>query len=47
MLVGLQVILGAANIALAAPGWMQITHLLIAQLLWVSVSAAYLALGRK
>ncbi len=34
-LTGIQVLLGLANIALAAPGWMQITHLLAAQLLWV------------
>jgi heme a synthase len=47
MLVGVQVLLGATNIVLAAPGWLQIMHLLGAQLIWVSVCAAYLALGRR
>jgi heme A synthase len=32
---GLQVALGFLNIGLAAPGWMQIVHLLNAQILWV------------
>jgi heme A synthase len=32
---GLQVTLGFLNIALAAPGWMQLVHLLNAQILWV------------
>jgi heme A synthase len=31
-----QLAIGFANIALAAPGWMQITHLLFAQLVWVT-----------
>ncbi|MBI2688769.1 MAG: COX15/CtaA family protein [Acidobacteria bacterium] len=43
LLVGLQVIIGFSNIALAAPGWMQIVHLLMAQVLWVSVYCAWLA----
>lgn len=43
-LTALQIILGALNILLAAPGWMQITHLLMAQLLWVSLCAGFLAL---
>ncbi len=30
-----QVALGVANIALAAPGWMQILHLALAQVLWL------------
>jgi heme A synthase len=30
-----QVLLGLLNIALLAPGWMQILHLLVAQVLWV------------
>ncbi|HEU0123494.1 MAG TPA: COX15/CtaA family protein [Bryobacteraceae bacterium] len=47
ILVGVQVLLGAVNITLAAPGWMQIVHLLTAQLVWVSVCVAYLALGRS
>lgn len=33
----LQVAIGVANIMLAAPGWMQIIHLLIAQSLWILV----------
>jgi heme A synthase len=28
--------LGGLNIALNAPGWLQLTHLLSAQLLWIS-----------
>jgi cytochrome c oxidase assembly protein subunit 15 len=36
-LVVVQVVFGFVNIGLAAPGWAQIAHLLIAQLLWVSV----------
>lgn len=32
----LQLILGAANIWLHAPGWLQLTHLLLAQLVWIS-----------
>ena len=47
MLVGIQVLLGATNIVLAAPGWLQIVHLLGAQLVWVSVCAAYLSLSRR
>lgn len=31
-----QVVIGGANIALAAPGWMQLVHLLVAQAVWVS-----------
>lgn len=31
----LQVLIGVLNIALAAPGWMQIAHLLTAQVLWI------------
>jgi heme A synthase len=30
-----QVLLGLSNIWLAAPGWMQLVHLLVAQLLWM------------
>lgn len=32
----LQLLLGALNIWLRAPGWLQLTHLLLAQLLWIS-----------
>jgi len=31
-----QVIMGFANIALAAPGWMQLVHLLLAQVVWIA-----------
>lgn len=33
--VGLQTILGVVNVALHAPGWMQLAHLATAQVLWV------------
>ena len=36
-----------ASAEVAAPGWLQIVHLLGAQLIWVSVCAAYLSLGRR
>lgn len=32
---GLQVLLGVINIGLLAPGWMQVLHLLTAQIVWV------------
>jgi cytochrome c oxidase assembly protein subunit 15 len=32
-----QVVMGFANIALAAPGWMQLVHLLLAQAVWVAL----------
>lgn len=31
-----QVLLGLANVALAAPAWMQLTHLLVANLVWAA-----------
>jgi cytochrome c oxidase assembly protein subunit 15 len=33
----LQMLAGLINVALAAPGWMQLVHLLLADLLWVSL----------
>lgn len=36
VLSALQLLLGAINIWLHAPGWLQLTHLLLAQLLWIS-----------
>lgn len=36
-LVAAEVVLGFLNLGLAAPGWMQILHLLAAQLLWISL----------
>lgn len=35
-LVGLQIILGVINVLLLAPVWMQIVHLLVADLLWIT-----------
>ncbi|WP_031499535.1 COX15/CtaA family protein [Bryobacter aggregatus] len=35
LLVLCQIGLGVMNIALSAPGWMQITHLLVAQTIWI------------
>ena len=43
----LQVLLGFANIALAAPGWMQIVHLLNAQAVWALLVLLYLSAGRQ
>jgi heme A synthase len=45
-LFGLQVLAGALNVALLAPVWMQIVHLLLADALWITlVLAAASALG--
>ena len=41
-IVVIQVALGVGNIWLAAPGWMQIGHLLTAQLLWICIVAVWL-----
>lgn len=41
-LVGLQVSLGFLNILLAAPGWMQIVHLLVSQGIWIVTVVAWL-----
>jgi heme A synthase len=38
----LQVSLGVLNIALAAPGWMQIVHLLVSQGIWLLTALAWL-----
>jgi heme A synthase len=38
----LQVSLGLLNIALAAPGWMQIVHLLVSQGIWILTAIAWL-----
>ena len=46
-LVGLQVLLGFTNIALAAPPWMQIVHLLTAQCLWVTAWITTLSFWRQ
>lgn len=36
-LVGLQLALGLVNVALLAPAWLQIVHLLVADLVWISL----------
>ncbi|MDX1437520.1 MAG: hypothetical protein R3335_11955, partial [Anaerolineales bacterium] len=36
-LVTLQMAMGALNILLLAPVWLQITHLLIADLIWIAM----------
>ena len=45
-LVLLQLAAGALNIALLAPVWMQILHLLLADLVWVALVAMTLEVGR-
>jgi cytochrome c oxidase assembly protein subunit 15 len=47
MLVGVQVLLGVLNIVFAAPGGLQIGHLLVGQVLWVSCCVSYFAMGRR
>lgn len=41
-LVSLQVVMGVANIWLGAPEWLQLSHLLGAQVLWVCVVAVWM-----
>jgi heme a synthase len=41
LLIAFQTTLGVLNIALAAPPWMQLLHLLLAQLLWLTVIALW------
>lgn len=44
-MLGLQMLAGFANIALKAPGWLQLTHLLLACIMWlVTVMLSYAAL---
>ena len=46
LLAGLQTVLGAVNVLLLAPVWLQIVHLLVADLLWIALvllAAAVLA----
>jgi cytochrome c oxidase assembly protein subunit 15 len=47
VLVCLQLAAGALNLLLLAPVWMQIVHLLIADLLWVVLVVLALELGRR
>ncbi|MFC5846988.1 COX15/CtaA family protein [Deinococcus petrolearius] len=45
IMLGLQMLAGFANIALKAPGWLQLTHLLLACIMWlVTVMLSYAAL---
>lgn len=44
-LVSAEVFLGFLNIGLAAPGWLQVVHLLVAQALWMSLVLACASLG--
>jgi heme A synthase len=46
VLVFLQLAAGALNIALLAPIWMQILHLLLADLLWIALILMTLEIGR-
>lgn len=41
-----QFLLGAVNVALAAPGWMQIIHLLAAQIVWITMWLVTLSVWR-
>lgn len=42
-----QVIVGIVNVALAAPGWLQIVHLLMAQLVWIVAVIVTVAVGSR
>ena len=46
-LVAAEVVVGFANIGLAAPGWLQLVHLLLAQALWLSLVLACSSLGKQ
>jgi heme A synthase len=46
LLVCVQLASGVLNIALLAPVWMQIVHLLLADLLWVALVVTALETGR-
>ena len=45
-LVAVEVVIGFFNIGLAAPGWLQIVHLLVAQGLWATLILTCASLGR-
>ena len=47
LLVFVQLAAGALNIVLLAPVWMQIVHLLLANLLWVALIVAVLETGSE
>ena len=42
---GAQLLAGAANLLLLAPVWMQMVHLLLADLLWISLVLLCASLG--
>ncbi len=46
VILGLQLVAGFVNIALSAPGWMQVMHLLLANLVWMAWVALYEQAGR-
>jgi heme A synthase len=46
-LVATEVALGFFNIGLSAPGWLQILHLLAAQVLWAALILACASLDRR
>ena len=46
-LVAAEVVIGFLNIALSAPGWLQIVHLLAAQALWVALILSCASIGRR
>jgi heme A synthase len=39
--------IGVFNVLLAAPGWMQIVHLLLAQAVWILTWLVFLSSGRR
>ena len=45
-LVAVEVVIGFFNIGLAAPGWLQIVHLLVAQVLWSTLILTCASLGQ-
>ncbi len=47
LLIGLQVAAGALNLLLLAPVWMQIVHLLLADLVWIALVLAAASSGRQ
>jgi heme A synthase len=45
LFVTLQVTAGGVNVMLSAPGWMQVVHLLLANLVWLSLVLLSAELG--
>ncbi len=46
-LVWAQVLAGSLNVALRAPGWLQLSHLLLAQLVWIAAVLLYFAAAEE